>query len=381
MTNEFIQKILRMFLGVLAFLCCLNIWGLLTREAHQYVWVLASYILFALLLRNIWLTLFMWLTVLLYSIFKFNGGEVYLTNIFTGCIIFYITKIAFEKKHIDWFINMVLWVLVANLLFGVIQVLGWDFIYTRSETFGLWANSYKSPFGFMSNTSIMATFIALCIPLVASRKGQFSTLAAISLFPWFYFLHASSALIAGIIGFLFVVYFKYSKKLFIIVTTFFLLLGIVFFVTKSDRLGTERFSQWKITLEDCIKHPITGWGLDSFRNFSKTKSQVYGFSIGKNIDGVNTNIAMWDNPHNLAISLLYEWGFLSLILLGGYLRQCGIWFRESDKSRNVIALAGFIICFFLTSIGHFPAFLARIMVIAVPCFALFEVATKKGDVV
>lgn len=378
MTTEFIQKVIRIFFGVLAFLCCLNIMGLLTREAHQYVWVLASYILFALLLRNIWLTLFVWLTVFLYSFFKFKGGEVYLTNIFAGCVFFYLTKIAFEKRHIDWFINMILWVLVANLLYGILQVLNWDFIYTLSERSSLPFGSVVSPFGFMSNTSIMATFIALCIPLVASRKGHFATITALALMPMFWILHASSALIATSIVFLFVMYFKYTKKLFIITTLLFVLLGSIFFVSRVDKFGTERFSQWKLALYDAYRHPITGWGLDSFRSFNYSKGFVYGRQVASSADGKQQEAAVWDNPHNLIVSLQYEFGFLALFFLGGYIRQCIVWFRQSDKSRNVIALAGFIGCFLIVSIGHFPAFLARIMVFAVPCFALYEIVTKRS---
>lgn len=376
MSNDFIQKILRLFIGVMAFMCCINIIGLSTREAHQYIWVLVSYILFALLLKNIWLTLFVWLTVFLYSFFKFHGGEVYLTNIFAGCIIFYITKIAFEKKHIDYFINIVLWVLVANILYGILQVLDCDFVYKFSESSKFMGAIFNSPFGFMSNTSIMASFIALCIPLIASRKGQFSTIVALILFPMFIILHSSTTLISAIIALLFIIFYKYSRKIFIISTILFTLIGTVFFVSKIDSLGTERLSQWKLVLQDTVIHPVTGWGLDSFRNFNERKKMVYGMTTEIGKKGEVVRVSIWDNPHNLLLSLQYEFGFIAIILLGGYIRQCIIWFRQSDKSRNVIALAGFIICFFIVSIGHFPAFLARIMIIAVPLFGLYEVSTR-----
>lgn len=374
MTSEFIQKVLRIFIPALAFMCCINIFGLLTREAHQYIMALSVMILFGLLLRNIWLTLFLWLTVFLFAFFKFNGGEVYLTNIFYGCILYYLTKLAFQKEHIDYFIKIILWVLVANLLYGIIQVLGYDFIYLRSEVMVMLDKNslVPAPMGFMSNTSIMASFIAICIPLVASRKGHFATIVALSLFPMFFILHSSATLIAASVAFLFVVFFKCPRKIFIIVTSAILILGIIFFVTKVSTLGayagTERLAQWKLALHDSTIHPLTGWGLDSFGKFNAQKQHIYAWRYGsdKNL------VALWDNPHNLYISLVFEFGLLALVFLGGYIRQCVLWFRQSDQSRNVIALAGFIAAFFVVSIGHFPIFLARLAVIIIPVFALFE---------
>ena len=383
MTTEFIQKLLRIFIPALAFMCCINIFGLLTREAHQYIMALATMVLFALLLRNIWLTLFVWLTVFLFSFFKFNGGEIYLTNIFYGCILYYLTKIAFTKEHIDYFIKIILWVLVINLLYGIVQVLGWDFIYTKAEVLALFEKDslVAMPMGFMSNTSVMACFTALCIPLVASRKGQFSTIAAFVLFPMFFILHSSATLVAASIAFLFVMYFKYTRKLFTIMAVGFLLLGTYFFIIKFNTTGTyagtERLSQWKIALQDSTVHPITGWGLDSFRSFNVNKNHMYAWRTG-DIKGV-AQVALWDNPHNLYVSMIYEFGIFAIILLGGYIRQCILWFRQSDQLRNVVALAGFLLAFFIVSIGHFPIFLSRLAVMIIPAFALYEISVRRDN--
>ena len=380
MSTEFIQKVLRLIITAMAFMCLFNIVGLQLREAQQFMLALGTMTLFALLLRNIWLTLFMWLTVFLYSFFKFNCGDVYLTNIFYGCILFYLTKLAFRKEHIDFFINMLLWVLVINILYGIVQVLGYDFIYTSWQGETISNGCTMAPIGFMGNTSIMAMFVAMCIPLVATRKGQLSTIAAVSLFPMIWVLHSSTPLIAASIAFLFVMFFKYSKKVFIIACCVALICSLGFFAFKFSTfrhyMGSERLSQWQITMFDSTIHPLTGWGLDSFRNFTKDKHHVYAWMLNKSVE--HANMAIWDNPHNLLVSLIYEFGILSWLLLLGYLRQCVLWFRQSDRKRNVIAIAGFMVAFFVVSMGHFPIFIARTAIFIVPLFAMYEIVVQNN---
>jgi O-antigen ligase len=129
----------------------------------------------------------------------------------------------------------------------------------------------------------------------------------------------------------------------------------------------ERVTLWKMALMDAKCHPIKGFGMDSFRKITSSKNFQY-------MMGGDRSPSLWDNPHNLYISLGYEFGFLVFIILGGYIRQLIISFKKSSKNSNVIALAGFIMVFFVISIGSFPAFLCRTMVFIIPCFALYEVS-------
>src|SRR3990167_4665742 len=84
----------------------------------------------------------------------------------------------------------------------------------------------------------------------------------------------------------------------------------------------------------------------------------------------------WDNPHNLYISILYEFGLPGLFIFCGYNRQIFMRYKNSVKNLNTIGLMGFVIAFFGISLGHFPIFLARCAAFIIPMFALLEVSTE-----
>ena len=137
-------------------------------------------------------------------------------------------------------------------------------------------------------------------------------------------------------------------------------------------------------MKDAMIHPVTGWGLDSFANITPQKNWRYTNSIGhfkhfmmsdgRKFENV-TNIEWWDNPHNLLISLMFEFGFAAIVILVGYHRFIVLRFQGAIKSPNAIGLAGFILVFLGVSMGHFPAFLARIVPAIIGAYALYEVET------
>lgn len=378
-TNINYPKILRIFIVGFMFMCVTTIIGIGTREAHQFFFMLGIMILFGLLLRNIWLTLFLWWTVSLYTIFKFQIGYVYLVNVFFGCILYYLTKISFKKEYIDFFINGILWVLAINLMYSVFQASGLDFVYEGSEQLiGIGANycpeMQKAISGFMGNTSVEATLIIFSLPLLLTRKGILSKIASTMLLVPLYYLHCSMALIASIVITMFVLWWSIDKKLWAAIAILIVLMG-TFYIFKVDKPGVERLETWKTASYDAKHHPLKGWGLDSFRNFTEEKFFVYAMN-GKRVNGA-IHLDKWDNPHNLLISLFYEFGILSIIFLGGYIRHLVLWFKNAFKQPNTIALAGLIIGFFIMSMGHFPAFLARLAVIWIPSFAILEIQTRE----
>ena len=84
----------------------------------------------------------------------------------------------------------------------------------------------------------------------------------------------------------------------------------------------------------------------------------------------------WDNAHNLYVQLAFEWGFLALLLLGGYIRQLVLWFNNAIKDRNTVALMGFVLVFFIVNIAQFPLFLARVACFCIPLLALTEIQIR-----
>lgn len=392
MTNEFMKKVVRLFISALAFLCVVNIAGMDARLAHQWIFMLGIFCVFSIILKNIWLTLFMWWSAILFLVFKMNLGGVYLQNIFLGCVVYFLVKLCFERKHIDFYLNIILWLVFANLAYGLVQIVGCNFLYRPHEyihgfltkelypsykylgCLGGWeyTNGINGFMGFSSCTAILYTF---AIPILLTRKNLIAKIGGFLMFVPIYYLHSSTSLMTAIIAVIFLSFFMLKRKYFFIALGI-AILSAIGFLMFCDMPGKERFALWKLVLTDCNLHPVIGWGMDSFRNFTAQKQHL--FVMGEQEQAALGIIKqLWDNPHNLYISLWYEFGIVSLILLGGYIRQVCLWFKDSEKTRNLLALTTIILIFFVSSIGQFPIFLARMAVIIIPCFALFEVEALK----
>ena len=370
-------KVMRFFIIFSMFLAVVTLQGITDqREVNQIVFMLLMISLFSLFLKNVWVTLFVLWTVFLYSFFKFTSGSEYLSNIFFGSILYLITKKSFKRENINLFLECFLWFVFINIAYGVIQVLGYDFVfhkvvYDYSGEKEFFENMNAN--GFMGHQSIVGYLYASAIPILATRESKIAWLGAFLMFIPLVIIKTSLCFLAGIIGLVFVLYFKISRKIWIGLVVVGLIFGVVY-LKKVDPLGTERFVQWHQALADYMKHPITGWGLDSYRNVTPMKDFKY-MQTSRKIGG-NTLIAYWDNPHNLIVSLLYEFGIFGLVLFILYMRQNILRFIPAIKDKNTLALAGFILAFVIVSMGHFPIMLARCAAFIIPLFALYEVQTS-----
>ncbi len=371
-------KTIRIALSALCFICIMVICNMDTRQAQQITFTMAGICLFGFLLDNIWVSLFLWWTIFLHCFFKFNVGQIYVTNIFLGCVIYYLAKASFNKKeHAQYFINAILWLAVLNLLYSALQPLNLDFIYMGKETLlkkDLFVTQ-PMPNGFMSNSSVMAALLALCVPLLLARKTFFSVLGGILMFIPLWILRSSLPILAATIGGLFVAWFYIPKNIWYGILTFFIVFLAGFLIFR-DMPGVERFDFWKLVMQDAMVHPVTGWGPDSFKNMTELKGHLYFKNLTPTSRGYTA--LLWDNPHNLYISMFFEFGIIGVIILGGYIRGLFESFRKIlNKNPDIIGLAGFAIIFLIISGGHFPIFLARVAVFAIPAFAIFEVLIKQ----
>ena len=354
------------------------------RQAQQIIFMLATISLFSLILRNTWVTLFLLWTVFLYSFFKFTSGSTYLTNVFSGCVLYFITKVAFKKEHIGFFINGFLWFVCANIFYMAIQISGFDFIFHKIEVrLGLPVLSLNTLLrGFMGHAATAGTVIALAIPFLATRGSRWAWAGTIMLFIPLYLCKTSLCMLMGIAGLLFVLYYKIPKRTWIALI---LILSVSggFYLRKVDGLGLERFPIWHKVLQDAMVHPVTGWGLDSFANVTPQKQFKYLHSHNNYSLPVDEKknkyeevkvLEWWDNPHNLLISIFYEFGFIGLFLLVGYMRQNILRYIRAEKNNNTLALSGFVLIILGISMGHFPLWIAREAVFIIPGFALWEVS-------
>ncbi len=353
------------------------------RQPQQMIFMLAAIAIFSFVLRNIWITAFLLWTVFLFAFFKFNLGSIYLTNIFLGCVIYFCTKVGFKKKNINLFINAFLWFVFANIVLMCLQLVGFDFIFSRiSHTEGFQVFSEQTnPRGFMGNAALVGILMALAIPLLATRNKWW---IALVLFVPLYISKTSLCFLMGIVGLLFVLFFRIPRKMWIGIVLILALSGAGY-IKYVDSPGTERLIIWKQVLRDAMIHPITGWGLDSFSNITPQKdfrysNQVIKYPFHQTPDGIiHTNITFiqwWGNPHNIVLSLFFEFGVIGLILFGGYIRQGVVRFMGSIKDSNTIGLAGFMIVLLGVSMGHFPLWLARCAIFVIPMVAMYEISME-----
>lgn len=382
---ELRRKIIRAVIVSCIFISLITLHGVADlRQAHQAVFMVAMIGLFGLVFNNIWISLFIGWTAFLYSFFKFSTGNIYITNILFGSILYLLTIMGFKKENINLFINAFLWFVFANVIYMVVQLAGYDFVYKKIVYH--WFKEFvpnTNPHGFMADDSILGGLLAMAIPVLASRRSRLAMIGSVGLFIPLYLTETSLCFLAGIAGFLFVLFYKIRRKLWIALLVILIFLG-GFYINKVDTLGTERFPLWRRILQDCMMHPITGWGLDSFRNTTPQKDFKYtNYTTHKdNIlykDGKRYNITKveyWDNPHNLLLSLFFEFGFFGLVIFTGFMRRNVLLFKNNPKTSNTVGIAGFILAFLLVSMGHFPIFLARCACYIVPFFALYEVQTR-----
>jgi len=375
------EKIIRGSIMATIFIAMIIVQGMAERQANQVVFMLAMISIFSLYLRNLWATLFVIWTVFLYAFFKFSCGNVYLTNILFGAMLYLFTKNCFKKEHINLYLTTFLWFVFVNIAYGVVQLIGFDFIFHTYRWDGVMSvRSINAFTGFMGAQSILGMLLALSVPILASRGSKSGWVCAIMMLFPLYICTTALCLIAGIVGLLFILFFRARKTIFFIVLAILMMFGL-FYVKKVDNLGTERFPQWHKSLSDYMIHPITGWGLDSFANVAPHKDFKYSQTVAKTEkykkDGVVyeniTSIVWWDNPHNLIITILYEFGFIGFVIVFMYHRSMLFKFLRSSKTNNTIALAGFAALFVLLSMGHFPIHLARLSPIIICGYALLEV--------
>src|SRR3990167_9097814 len=208
MNLELKKKICRCAVVAIIFIGSIQLIGLNDmREAQQTIFMLAMVSLFSLLMKNIWITLFVLWTVFLYSFFKFTSGSEYLSNIFFGSILYLITKKSFKRENINLFLECFLLFVFINIAYGVIQVLGYDFIfhkvvYDYSGEKEFFENMNAN--GFMGHQSIVGYLYASAIPILATRESKIAWLGAFLMFIPLVITKTSLCFLTGVIGLMFV---------------------------------------------------------------------------------------------------------------------------------------------------------------------------------
>lgn len=375
----------RIYIIGLMFLTLFQMYGWQARESQQMFFVCGIIALVALFLRNLWITGFVLWTVLLFIINRMTGGQVYLSNIFFGSVLYLFSRMVFKES--EKYLNVFMWFVVANLWLSVCQVFNLDFIYrtvnyTKESGFVGFTENNQT-IGLMGFQSAFGMLCAMAIPVIMTRPWRLAFLLGVGMFIPIYLSSSSISVAAGMAAFIFSIwnnpqvlgkFSKYKKRIIAGILALFILGGIGYAKFKDDNISSydARLQQWKLVLQDCQTHPIVGWGLDSFRNVDAEKTWQYARGATKLGDGSGYSADIWDNPHNIWVSLQFEWGFFGVILVLGYLVDLTRRYLKSWRLPDQTAIFGLMVSVMILGTAHFPMFLARFMVFIIPMAAILE---------
>ena len=365
------------------------------RVNQEQFFQLGTLVLFALVfLENIYLSLFLLWSVALYCYYDFPAmSGIMLMNIFWACLLYQVSYKLITKDNLKHVFTAILWLAVANIVFLCMQKTGNEFIFGRD---GVPTNDLV---GLMTLKCFMGMFFAICIPILAYFNWQLSTIFFLPI----YFSESSVAVVGAISGFLFTLWFR-SKKAFFAFLAIFLIAGTLYVAhdTKAGMFG-YRFQVWKLSIRDYLKHPIMGWGIDSYGNYGTFKQFMYFQNVNGEIRSVplraweiqketglfppmdgfavkGYGLNPWGHPHNEYISVLFEFGIIGFVIWIFLCRDAWIKFFAS---KEVIALASILIVFMIISTGQFPFHVVRLGIFAPIMLGAYYKITefKTGDTV
>lgn len=366
---------LRAFLLFLAltpiFFCSVQNNGNATlRIAQEQMFQIGTTVLYAIvILDNIYLAgLLIW-AVFVYGYYQFPqiGGN-YVINILWGCILYQVAYQLANEENIKKIFNVILGVCAFNILWVALQKADFDFIFFNLNS-GLPQNDLV---GLMGLKAFMGCLFAMFIPVLASVNVWLTP----AFFLPIYLSESSVAMVGGIAGLLFHLWHN-SKKAFSILIVI-LTVGGGLYVQRDTHANmfTDRFGVWKVSLRDAVKHPIVGYGLDSFRNVGLVKPFLYfknyrtnkseafqfhpetqSFVSPKNFSLPTDACDPWDNPHNEFVSIIYEAGLVAMAIICFFMWDIK---RRFSGTPNEVAIMGFFISLFIICTGQFPLHVTRL---------------------
>lgn len=346
------------------------------RISQAQIFEIMAIILFSIfILQNIYLSLFMLWSLFLYYFYGFpNPSGMIVLSILGALLIYEAVYRVVTKENFHILINFMIFFALINMAYMVMQEFGWELIYRDTDNI-----LQHQLIGFMGIKAVMGMFFAMCLPFFCYKYPKIS----LGLFVPLYYSECSAAMVAGIFVYLFNLWFL-SRKWFCIALIILSIGGTIYTIHDSHAgMFEDRFKLWKVALQDAVKKPIFGWGIDSFRCITNEKDFLYWKNVRTKesfridyrdtIESQHTHqypkkysqyikegdiLDPWDNPHNEYLMLLYEFGIIGIVIFGFI--AWDMWQSFNPRIEYLIPLAGFFIGLLVMSTGQFPFHLARI---------------------
>jgi len=334
---------------------------------------------------------FLWLFI---SYMKSQSGWPMMFNIFMGIMVYFTAIRTLGKEDIEPIIKTVWWIAIAAVIYFGFQLLGWDM-----RGFSLRATDGLTPkTSFFGIEMAFGGYLAFAMPLIL----RYSWLALLLFIPMV-FSWSSGAVLGAIVGVMLYLWFK-KRLAFWFVTPLIITVGILFVVKIDAPMGMmqTRLPMWRIAIQDAHKQVLFGYGPDSFREPKKDGDVRYlkkiinnesirairtgdhyvipdkiSKELDRKIQETGKGFDWWDNPHNLIITLFYEFGFPSL--LGAFIFLYFLWqrFIKSKMSRDTAAVFASLAVVLVFSQTQFPFHMARLAHLPPVLLGLFYISTDE----
>ena len=344
------------------------------------------------LTRNIWITLFFFLNLLLLFTTGFETGQGQTASLFIAICIFISCRALFKKIHFMKETNILLGIGVISAIWMGLQMLGIDPLYMGQDGAGkrIMGLTFSDPIGLFGLKAHNAIFFAILIPILAHRNIFYTLPCFIPI----WISRSSGAGLAGAVALMFVVYY-FKRRWF----KWILALGLIFcvlFIGFKDRnmdraTFNSRFHVWHSAVKFSFQKPL-GWGPDSWSQITRDKKfQFHGdqdqnhwiryeTDKGSQFRYYNPNIGKashpdekitskldqkkswshWDSPHNEYLQILFEYGFIGLFIFIMFMKELIYRFRNTVKTKELIVITGCLLVYATSSITQFPLHVARL---------------------
>lgn len=365
-----------------------------TRESQEHFFQYACIFVVAAFVGNIWLGAFLAWNVIL---FVYNGAVVgweQVINILFGCLLFAFSRYFFKSNRFETVNKPILIVVCVSLIFMFLQLLHIDPIFQPQTNAGVqMGGPLGDPIGFFGIKEANGTFLTIALPILASINPILGLLLLIPI----KMSQSSGVYLAALISILFYTFYLH-KKIFRFIMFLIPIVGVLILLDlRTDpKTFTARFPVWWSAISYTLRPPSygIGYGPDSYRNYTPRKNFVfvgdnhYNHAIMTKVDkdtstfayysptrdiakiealtrnAVNTNVSkgqvdFWDNPHNEYINMLFQYGIVGIILLGGLIREMYFRFKYAIKDKELIVITSCLLVYLVTSITNFPLELAR----------------------
>ena len=344
--------------------------------------------------ENLWLSLFVGWAIAVYSYTRFVVGTNTLLNIFLGVALYLTATSVLDKEDTRGIFKAILFVCFLNAVYVAMQYfLKFDPIFEMRGQVGL-----VEPTGFFGIKANMGMYFAIAIPILA----YFGLLVPLIAIMPIYLGVSSITAIAAPVAWIFYT-FKVKKWLALVVAPLVLAAGVLYIVQVDNPMGMQntRPGMWKHALRIGLMRPVTGWGLDSFRNMYRspiTKEFLF-MSLGRNVNGkavfVNEVVSepttkqpvyleatakdLWDNAHCEVIQLVFEMGIVGLVLMILFLKGLVLRFIKAVKTKELMAVTASLVALLIITLTQFPLHLSRIAHLVPILLALFIIHTERDE--